>query len=96
MEARVSLVLNVFMYVDDCINIEAYKSEHGGKCPTLREVVRALDEKTATDFTEDAYQFTAITIDFEAKYDVRYNWCYISIGLLDGWSAVTYLPDVRL
>ena len=28
-EARVSLVLNVFMYVDDCIDIEEFKQGRG-------------------------------------------------------------------
>ncbi len=34
MEARVSLVLNVFMYVDDCIDIEDYYNKND-KFPTL-------------------------------------------------------------
>ena len=57
MEARVSLVLNVFMYVDDCININIYYDNYD-KFPTLREVVEALAENEKTirdDFTQDEY-----------------------------------------
>ena len=61
-EARVSLVLNVFMYVDDCIDIEAYKSEHGGNYPTLKKVVEILATNESTiqdDFTQDEYDLAA-------------------------------------
>ncbi|MCQ2417831.1 MAG: hypothetical protein MJ071_08485 [Oscillospiraceae bacterium] len=57
MEARVSLVLNVFMYVDDCIDISAFQRDNN-RFSTLGEVVEALAENEKTirdDFTRDEY-----------------------------------------
>lgn len=53
-EARISFILNVFMYIDDCIKIDDYVT-HNYRFPTLKEVVDTLQNKEATVFTQEEY-----------------------------------------